>query len=290
MAPHLDSISAARVRVVDFHNLEWRHLRDAAALAGAGRGTHLRRQAALMRRYEQRLVRESALSLFAARGELEWAEQAQAKGRGERLLVPNLLPQGAASVAQAAWDRRSPQGHLLLYVGKLSFPPNARSLLRFLRGCWPDVLAANPQVRLRVVGDCSDDMRRRINEHPRTEALGFVTDLGPSLAQATAAILPFEGDAGSSLRVLMFALSGVPVIGPNRAFRGIEGQVGIEVDSCEAWAGAVRDCRERRDDADGQSARARAAALHLHEDPLPWAGLYESLLRLTGSASSGVRA
>src|SRR5215210_5535122 len=30
MAPQLDRIPAARVRVVDFHNLEWRHLRDAA--------------------------------------------------------------------------------------------------------------------------------------------------------------------------------------------------------------------------------------------------------------------
>jgi hypothetical protein len=273
MTPHLGRLGIPCA--VDFHNLEWRHLLDAAAAAGPVRGAHLRLQARRMRRHEREVLRAHPLSLFASREELDWAD-----GPGLRLLVPNLLPRAAAEAAEEARRARpaARRDDLLLYVGKLTFPPNAASLLRFLHTAWPAVLARNPRATLRVIGRCDAALRSRIAAHPRVEALGFVDDVGPSLSEAGAAVLPFDGRAGSSLRVLLYGLAGVPVIGPSTAFRGVERSGGIVVDSPVEWAAGV----ERALSGGGGESRMRAAAAALHADPAPWDALYAALLALAG--------
>jgi hypothetical protein len=276
MAPQLARVTGATARVVDFHNLEWRHLDDVAALERPLRRAHLRVQARRMRRFEAGLVRTHALSLFASRSELRWARDAG--GSGERLLVPNLLPSAERAVADEAWAERAlrRRDDLLLYVGKLTFPPNVLSLERFLRETWPPLRAAQPGVRLRVAGDCSEATRARLASFDGVEVLGFVEDLRPSLAEAGAAVFPFDGSAGSSLRVLLFALAGLPAIGTAGAFRDFGEELGQVVSSRDDWIDAVRLCLS------GESAgdRARAAALALHEDPAPWDALYETMRRV----------
>lgn len=276
MAPQLENVEGARV--VDFHNLEWRHLDDVAALERSPRRLHLRAQAARMRRYEAKLVRSLPLTLFASSTELEWAEATG--GWGKRLLVPNLLPRETRALAEQAWLERqdSRRDGLLLYVGKLTFPPNLLSLERFLSDTWPAVLSSNSTVRLRVVGDCSVAARARLARHPRVEVLGFVEDLRPSLVQAAAAVFPFDGSAGSSLRALLFALTGLPAIGSPAALREFGSELGIAVASRADWVEAVRVCL----DGENRGDRARTSALALHNDQAPWDALFASMSSAAG--------
>jgi hypothetical protein len=279
MAPQLERVSAA-ARVIDFHNLEWRHLHDVAALERPLRRAHLRVQAARMRRFEAGLLHTHPLALFASSSELAWAGDIGAAG--ERLLVPNLLPRAERTVADAAWSERSRRRRddLLLYVGKLTFPPNVLSLERFLRDTWPAILAARPGVRLRIAGDCSAPTRAGLAAFDGVEVLGFVEDLRPSLAEAAAAVFPFDGSAGSSLRVLLFALAGLPAIGPAAAFRDFGDELGHVVSGRDGWIEAVRLCLDGGD----LGERARAVSLVMHEDPAPWDALYATMRRVAGFA------
>jgi len=276
MAPKLSHVPLEAVRVVDFHNLEWRHLQDVERFAGPARRVHLRAQVARLRRFERDLVRACQLTIFATPAEAEWADSV---GRGgKHLVVPNLLPRAEVAAAAETWERRrtGSRDDLLLYVGKLTFPPNVLSLERFLRETWPTVLAANPQTVLRAVGACSDDVRRRLAAHPGVEATGFLADLRPSLAEAAVAILPFDGSAGSSLRVLLFALAGLPAVGSPGAFRGVAPDLGTVASTPTEWADAIAHIRSHG----SSGSAARDAARALHRDPEPWDALMAELRRL----------
>src|SRR5204863_3289417 len=112
--------------------------------------------------------------------------------------------------------------------------------------------------------------------------LGFVPDVTEHLAPARAAILPFFASMGSSLRVLFYALAGVPVVGSPLAFRGfseLEGTVAHGDD----WVPAVgrvltRDEQQLAD----ETARLRAIALELQRDEVPWDRLADAVTNLNG--------
>ena len=282
MAPHLESAPPGAVRMVDFHNLEWQHLLDVAALVRPPRSVHLRRQARLMCRFERTLVERCPLTLFTTQEELDWAREVHRDGR--QLLVPNLLPRADERLAEEAWGTRSARrGEALVYVGKLTFPPNVLALLRFLEHTWPAVRAAVSGARLTVVGASSARTRAQIERHERVHAAGFVEDLRPVLADADAAVFPFEGRAGSSLRVLLFALAGVRVVGTPAAFRGIAESVGRVATTPAGWASAVS--AALADDA--PVAEARAVARSVHADPAPWDALVAELEGAAGRSMVG---
>src|SRR5205823_400331 len=74
LAPQLDAIGAA-ARLVDFHNLEWRHLADLVRFAPRRRPPYARLQIWLMRRHEREVLRAADLATFASADELEWARR-----------------------------------------------------------------------------------------------------------------------------------------------------------------------------------------------------------------------
>jgi hypothetical protein len=284
VAPQLDRVGGARSRVVDFHNLEWRHLADAAALEAPrpGRRAYLAGQVALLRRFERRVVARHPLSLFTSAAERDWASAV--RGHGRLAVVPNLLPRASRDAAAAVAARRDGGGanadpSAFAYVGTLRFPPNLMSLLRFLRDSWPAVRDAVPGARLTVAGDCSDDGRRAIDAFDGVESAGFVDDLGGLLASCRAVLLPFDSAAGTSLRALYYALAGVPVIGSPSAFRGVPFALGASAATPDEWAAAAAAARTEPG--------ARESARLLHDDPAPWDHLHEALAGTIGGAPAG---
>jgi hypothetical protein len=165
----------------------------------------------------------------------------------------------------------------LVYIGKLSYPPNLLSLLRFLEAVWPRILSADRSAHLSVVGECAERDRRRIAGCPGVEAHGLVEDPTDALVEADAALLPLSASAGTSLRILLYALAGVPVVGSPSAFRGFPSEMGLAARSATEWVeflseqGRLERCVQR----------ARAAALAIQSADAPWHQLYEWLERGT---------
>lgn len=280
LAPQLRAAGDCCVRVIDFHNLEWRHLLDSARFAGGVRQVNLRLQARLMRRFERRAIEGADLCLFTDRAELEWAARTGAET--DMLIVPNLLPRADE---QAALDlgrhRGAPDPYQLLYLGTVRFPPNLGALVRFLSDAWPAIKLRVPAARLTIAGDCDCATRAALSAHPGVEAVGFVDDVGPLLRRSAAVVMPIEGEAGTSLRAIYLALAGKGVIGTATAFRGLAWRMGVVVDSPQAWARAVEEVVASGDANGADIAAARDAALAHQRDPRPWDELFRRLAERT---------
>jgi glycosyltransferase involved in cell wall biosynthesis len=275
--PAADGVPA----VVDFHNLEWRGLVDHARLERNGRRVpgardlYLAGQVASMRRLERQIVTSAPLSLLVSEDELAWAAQFAPRGRIE--FAPSVLPRAAEQAAAEVRSRRAPEPGLLVYVGTLTLPTNLMSLRRFLASDWPLMRAARPGLTLTIAGRCAEHQREQLERHPGVRAVGFVEDLVPLLASAEAVVMPFGGAAGTSLRPLFYALAGLPVIGPDTAFRGLPFTVGIRANRAEEWVRALtRDAARTGDD----GAAREAAAFH-QKAPFPWNRLAAAIEELS---------
>lgn len=262
--------------IVDFQDLEWQHLRDVGAQARGSRRVWLALQSALMRRAERRILDHQPLSLFASERERSWAERVSRPPGGTAMLVPNRLPRAAVGQAErTANARRSGTRDFLLYVGTLSFPPNFDALHAFVEAVWPALRAAHPGLMLHVAAGIRPPPSDTLPAAPGIVHHGFVADLEPLLAQAAAVVFPFSGSAGTSLRTLFLALSGVPVVGPPEAFRGHGPGLGIAVSSPTEWVQAVEQARSRP-----VAEPAVRLAQRMQDDEAPWDRLYARLLAL----------
>jgi len=274
--------------IVDFHNLEWRHLLDGAPGGAAApvRRTWTLHQARLMRGLEVRALAGADLSLLVSASERAWARSV-APG-APTLLVPSVMPAAEIRAAERIAAARDPRPHELAYVGTLTFPPNVASLERFLHRDWPAMRARVPALRLSVAGACAPPVRERLGRQPGVTPLGFVEDLAPLLARCQAVVMPFDGAAGTSLRAVYYALAGLPVIGSPAAFRGLAFDAGIVADSPAAWAAALSGDGPKR--AEAAARAARDAARRLQDDPAPWDRLAAALQVMTASpARRGAR-
>lgn len=288
MAPYLDEIVGAATRVVDFHNLEWRHLASLAQLESGVRRVHLSLQSRLMRRFEAGIPGRADVVTFVSAAEAAWVGPT---GSGARaLLVPSVLPRATAGVAERVWEARSvstPREELL-YLGQLMHRPNALSLLRFLRDVWPLFRRRRPDLRLRVVGELPGSLAIELERFPAVTAAGFVPDLASLLVGAGAVVLPVESTAGTSVRVLLLALAGVPIIGSPLAFRGLTFEAGRVATSASEWIDGVEHAL-----AGGHDVREiRRRALVVQHDAAPWealAGLLSSQA-VDGAGKAGERA
>jgi hypothetical protein len=280
LVPAVAEAAAMVPRIVDFHNLEFRHLVDGRRRgAGVLRRAYDRGQVRLMRRLELELVRTSDLSLLVSDDEHGWARAAAPSAR--TLVVRSVLPRSEERAAAAIRARREPRRGELAYVGRLTFPTNLRSLEQFLSRDWPAMRAGAPGLRLTVAGACDEADRARLGRHPGVTVLGFVEDLTAVLAGCQAVLMPFEGVAGTSLRALFYAVAGLPVIGSPQAFRGIPFQIGTVAGSCEEWAAAARRLATVTSlDAGAQDA-ARRRAQALQSDPRPWDRLAEAIAAMS---------
>jgi glycosyltransferase involved in cell wall biosynthesis len=285
LVPAAASLARGVPRIVDFHNLEWCHLADGtgSGRVGAGivRAAYVRRQVELMRRLERSIVAGSDLSLFVSEDEHRWARD-EVPG-ASTLRVGSVLPRSAEQAAAAISHRRDPRRGELAYVGTLTFPTNLASLERFLATAWPAMRAAAPNLNLTIAGACGREDRARLERHPGVSTLGFVPDLTPLLARCDAAVMPFDGFAGTSLRALFYALAGVPVIGSPLAFRGIDFPAGIVAHDPAGWAAAISQISEEPAAVLAIPRDARLRARAHQDDPRPWDRLRAAIDDLSGS-------
>lgn len=110
----------------------------------------------------------------------------------------------------------SPAMGPLLGVANWRYEPNARALTAFLADDWPRIKAAVPTAAFDVVGSGGDQLVSDDLARLDVRALGFVDDLRPHYARATAAIAPATSGAGSQLKVTEALSHSRIVIGPER--------------------------------------------------------------------------
>ena len=138
----------------------------------------------------------------------------RADERGARLLagdlvttryVPSVIDVGLIEPVSPA---RTGQ---LLFVGDLTWPPNAEALAFLAQEVLPAVWERWPEVQLRAVGRGTPKVQGTLRDS-RIALAGFVDDLAREYASADVALVPLLRGGGSPLKFVEGLTYGLPVV------------------------------------------------------------------------------
>ena len=254
------ALSAGAPVWIDFHNLDseiWR--RVGAAGAAGPRRVFVRAQEPRLRRLEASLTRRAAgLSCVSERDRKALADL----GPGpEPVVVPN-----GVDLSRYAFRSTPPPSERILFVGDLSWPPNADAVSWFGRRVWPLVRERLPDATVEIVGrEAPRELLALENE--RFAFAGESGDTRPHWSAAAVAVVPLLAGGGTRLKILEAAACGVPVVSTRIGAEGLalsEGRdlrIGDEPGTfAEAVVALLSDHAAARRQA--AAARARVEALY----------------------------
>lgn len=232
----------------------------------------------LLGKYERSVYRKADL-LVALTGEDsqhigEWFPN----GRPRICVVPNgtaiLSPVSPNAVdrVRAGWDVGTGE-RIVLFVGRLDYPPNRKALEWFSEEVFPEVRSEFSRVRWLVAG-----VPRPRDPIPPFEFVGYAEDLNAALAAADVCIAPVRHGSGTSIKVLDYLGAGRPVVACSHAVRGlpvVDGEHLLIRDEGPAFADAICELLSDTDRAGMLGGSARI----LIQEHLSWPALARDLMR-----------
>ncbi|HEY2798379.1 MAG TPA: glycosyltransferase [Thermoanaerobaculia bacterium] len=256
---------------IDFHNLDseiWDRTSRTASSATARRFARL--QAPRVRALERRLVSAAAgVSCVSPR---DAAGLAALRAAAAPLVVPN-----GVDLARYALRPGAPGGERLLFVGDLSWPPNAEAVRWFAREVWPRVERARPAASAEILGRSAPRDLKRLAT-PRLSFAGDRADTRPAWLAASVAVVPLLAGGGTRLKILEAAACGVPVVATPIGAEGLafapEREIRLREDA-GGFADAVVELL-----ADSEAARRQALAARARVEALyDWRRIGEKFAR-----------
>jgi glycosyltransferase involved in cell wall biosynthesis len=173
-------------------------------------------------------------------------------------LTMTVIPNAVALPPGCPPARQVPGGSVL-FVGNLTYWPNADAAIRLVRGVLPRLrgLTAGPVTVTLVGSHGMDPDLLSLAGEPGVRLTGFVPDTAPYYRAADALVVPLAFGAGTRIKLLEAFAWGLPVVTTTQGASGLavaDGVHALIADSADAMAAAVA-----RLLADGQL-RARLAA------------------------------
>jgi glycosyltransferase involved in cell wall biosynthesis len=222
--------------VVDSHNIDYDLARQYAGAGGLPRRLYAGVNWRKLRREELSTYRAAdgvyLCSLVDERRLLEDVPGART------LVVPN-----AADVEyyQPRATDPLPDARTVVFFGHLSYFPNVDGVTYFVREIWPLIAAAHPNALLKIIGGEAPPSLREL-ARPGIELTGFVPDLRPHLAEATAVVVPLRLGGGTRLKIVEAMAMGKAIVSTSLGAEGIEAVPGRDLmveDQPAAFADAV---------------------------------------------------
>jgi len=136
-------------------------------------------------------------------------------------------------------DGREP--FTLLFLGSFRHLPNQEALQWFLRGVFPKLHAAEPRIRLIVVGS-DPPPPHSIPDDQAIELVGFVEDVREPLARYAVFICPILSGSGVRVKLLEAFAAGIPVVSTRLGAEGLtatDGEICALADDPAAFAQAI---------------------------------------------------
>ena len=91
----------------------------------------------------------------------------------------------------------------LLFVGNMSYGPNAQGVDKFVDGVFPLIRQQIPDVELHLVGGCNQQVYLdKWSQIDGVKYMGFVDDLQEEYMEARVVVVPIYGGAGTNIKVL----------------------------------------------------------------------------------------
>ena len=254
---HCSSVApwVARVplpKVLDFVDMDSEKWRDYASFAAAPKSFVYRREAGTLARAEARLARAFDLSLVTT--EFERESLRAIAGDVPAMVVRNGVDLDYFRPLGGEYDP-----HLLCFVGRMDYLPNARAMIRFCREVMPRIRSALPQARLRIVGAAPGPDVRALAALPGIEVTGTVDDVRPHVGRAALTVAPLTIARGTQNKVLESMAMGVPVVASALAARGVDMVPGEHLLVADAPADLAEAVLSLLNDGGKRKALARAA-------------------------------
>ena len=218
---HLDPLTFRglfpKVRVVaDLHNVYSMLARRVATERKFPTNLYLYNEARLLGYMEKQLA--AAASVIMTVSETEQGYFQKLGGRSVRL-VPNGVDCAAFKQFPIGRNHERPT---LLYLGALSWQPNAKAAEFLAREVMPVILRERPDVRLQIVGRNPGPKVSSLAELPNVEVHANVPDVGVYLEQASVLAVPLDSGGGTRLKILEAFAAGLPVVSTAVGCEGIQ--------------------------------------------------------------------
>jgi polysaccharide biosynthesis protein PslH len=212
MAPYAPLLRQhGRRLVLDLHNIESRLFESLASGEGPVMRALLRHFAAASTRMERQWLPQFDQVLVAS---VDDAERAAALGAARVTVVPNAIPWHSLPVGERSKS--------LVFSGNFEYQPNQQGLRWFIGQCWPQILAAVPDLRLRLVGVGIEYAARHTAGAANVDLVGPVEDAIEELGRSLVAIVPLLAGSGTRLKILEAWAAGTAVVSTAIGAEGLE--------------------------------------------------------------------
>jgi len=180
-----------------------------------------------LRSCERSLYRKADWLVAITREESEIIRSMTGRKEIPILVVPNgaSLPSGPPTPERIhhlanQWNLKEGE-RVVLFVGRLNYPPNRKGLEWFSSEVYPSVKEKfGKHMRWIAVGEPIPE-----SSIEPFEFVGFVEDLDAACALANLAISPIRHGSGTSIKVLDFLARGVPLVATRESVRGLSRDV-----------------------------------------------------------------
>lgn len=225
---HLDSFqvidSLPRVpTVIDLHNVYSTLVSRTGDERGAAVRAYLHREARLLDAIERKAVTRADAVMAVSNSDRD-----HFAGIGGRNV--HVVPNGVDCSHYASLPLgRSSGPPLVLYVGTLSWQPNADAVGFLVQKVLPELRTRIPELRIRAIGRNAGGELLRLRDIPGVQILTDVADVRPHLSEAHVLAVPLEAGGGSRLKILEAFAAGLPVVSTPIGAEGIEAQDGTHL-------------------------------------------------------------
>lgn len=121
----------------------------------------------------------------------------------------------------------------LIFIGTLSWYPNVAAVRYVANQLWPKLKKIFPEIVFNVIGaNPPEDLLKFSDKEKNFNILGYVDDLNPYLAQATAYLCPIFDGGGTKLKMLDAMAAGKAIIAHETACEGLSMTDGTNVLMC----------------------------------------------------------
>ena len=156
-------------------------------------------------------------------------------------LTPSVIP-NAVSLPDRCPARVRPDGIHVLFVGNLTYPPNADAAVRLVHEILPRVREIAGQLVTVTLAGEPDDTVRSLAAEPGVRVTGFVSDLAACYRAADVVVVPLAAGGGTRIKLLEAFGYGLPVVTSTAGAAGLDVADGVHVlmaDSRDEAARAV---------------------------------------------------
>lgn len=206
--------------LVDFHNLYGRLAERVAAERAGVAGRYLAREARLLSRMEVRAARGARAVMAVSADE---ADEFRRLGAAHVTIVPNGVDVAAYAHLPVG---RTPDPPVLIFIGALSWVPNAAACDHLARIVVPEVRRSHPRAVLKLVGRDPGPVVRALAELPGVEVHANVPDVRVYLAEASVLAVALDSGGGTRLKILEAFAAGLPVVSTPVGCEGIDARHG----------------------------------------------------------------